>query len=140
MTEDTAISGQNWYDYYGTDSYINNRIYYASATYYDAEVEIARNPVGELDLMTKISINTTHYSQYRQFTVNYYFVADITKTHRVSQWVYQGYVPGTSANQRNYFGVAGSHVCNLNTTTVNTNPYFTYPLMNDSNAANNWVL
>jgi len=85
MIEDTNIEGQSWYDYYGTDSYINNRIYYGSQTEYSAEIEVALNPVGELDLMTKVIIDTTHYVRYRQLSVNYYFVPDPTKTYRVSQ-------------------------------------------------------
>ena len=102
-------------------------------------VENSGNPWGQIDRTLRVNILTTHYSQYRQLGINYYFNLDNTKTYRITQWVYTGRVAGTSDGQNNYFGILANTVCNLNTTTANTNPYFA-PAMNTTQVANKWAL
>lgn len=98
------------------------------------------NPVDVLDRMIEYRVPTTHYVQYAHPTPYYYFTFDKTKTYRYSQWIYRHAEVSSSYSSRCYLGIQGNTVCDINTTTLNSNPYFTYPTMNDSKYMDKWVL
>jgi len=97
------------------------------------------NPIDEVDTMIKFESNSLHYQQYAHPTTYYRFTINPNRTYRFTQWIYCHEEPSSSSNQRNYVGMSDS-VCNVNTTTANTNPYFTAPSMGDTNYLGKWVL
>lgn len=65
------------------------------------------------------------------------FSIDHTKKYRLSVWIRRE----NAGNGRTYFGCQGDTVCNLGTTTVNTNPYFYSGLATDiPEVIDNWTL
>lgn len=109
-------------------------------TNFTNRIELANNPIGELDLMYNFHVDTTHYAQYAHPTSYYYVPVDPTKTYRFSQWIYLHAVTSTTNNQPNYLGILANTVCYLNTETLQTNPYFCMPTNNNSLFADKWVL
>lgn len=98
------------------------------------------NPVDSTDLLLEYKVTATHYTQYSHPTSYYYFTFDKTKTYRYSQWIYRHTQPSASYSSRCYLGIQGNTVCGLNTTTLNNNPYFTSPTLNDPLYEDKWVL
>ena len=68
------------------------------------------------------------------------FPVDNTKLYRLSVWIRREYA-GLGNNGRSCFGVQQSTVCNLDTNTINNNPYFGYPTTGDTpSIVNGWLL
>ncbi len=102
------------------------------------------NPVQKNDLMIKtVVVDTTYaanrYNGFRVYPSDINYNLDITKTYRVSCWVYISY----DMVNYIYFGLTNSSsdiINNINTTTINTNPY---PITINGNTypyKNQWLL
>lgn len=88
------------------------------------------------DTVLSVTVPDT-VSGYEGGWTNYSHVIDNTKLYRLSVWIRREDV----GDGRTYFGCQGSSVCNLGTTTVNTNPYFSSKLVsNIPQIENNWTL
>ena len=135
MVDQTQTSEINYYD----DDGGNNYKIYNPPSRMQGTIGNFINPQGELDQMFRTQAITSAYTQNSQQSHRSFFNVDPTKKYRVSQWVYT-HSPTSASTSRHYFGMAGNTVCNLNTTTLNSNPYMTYPQMQDGNANGNWVL
>jgi hypothetical protein len=138
----TYTAAQNYYNYgTGTNSYTDNQIYIGATTDYNVITAAESNPWGRTDRVSTVNITANQDVQYRRLDVNYYFQLDNTKTYRFTQWVYMHYEgPTSGSNIYNYYGIAGSTVCTVNTTNVDSNPYFTYPQMNNATLKDKWVM
>lgn len=99
-------------------------------------VEMYEGPYQYPDAVVSNTVDDTT-SNYEGGWTNYNNSIDNTKLYRLSVWIRREDV----GNGRTYFGCQGSTVCNLGTTTVNTNPYFGSRLVSDLPAIENgWTL
>lgn len=103
------------------------------------KVEVKINPANELDVVSSFYTDSSNFQMYSRHQTYSYFSVDPSRAYRFSQWL-NVHLEGTSSGQNNYVGIEANTVCNVNTTTPNSNPYMTAPTLNDSNYLDKWVL
>ena len=107
--------------------------------YYTNYISNYNNPNGNMDIMLHTEILTPHLELYSSVPLIYDCNIDSTKTYRFSQWVYMHYET-PNYRMRHYIGVESNTVCTVNTTILVSNPYMSYPYINDANFLDRWIL
>ena len=108
-------------------------------TQYSDLIALYSNPQGEQDLVyeSKVLDNTFVMYRTRGLAATPTSLPDITKTYRLSYWVY---ISGnTTSGTSWYAGLDYSKVCGINTTTPNSNPY-PHVLSGGTPTGDKWIL
>lgn len=88
---------------------------------------VKTNPKGNLDIVWATEANDSTSDSDGGWNISGKSI-DTTKKYRFTCWIKRE----NTGNGRTYFGCTASTVCNLGTTTVNTNPYFYNGLISDA--------
>lgn len=108
-------------------------------TQYSDLIALYSNPQGEQDIVyeSKVLDNTFVNYRTRGLAATPTILPDITKTYRLSCWVY---ISGnTTSGTSWYAGLDYSKVCDINTTTPNGNPYH-HVLSGGVSTGDKWIL